>query len=322
MPPSANAGLDPTVELVAASSVTNDVWLTPTHVVRVNASRFPRLAREAALNEQLPAEVRHPRVLAHGSRLHEEWCVSMRSPGVPLAHAWPDLDAEQRRHAVVDLAGILSSLHATPVPAGLAPLEGTPQLVTPGAAEPLRALGLAIERCRALEHVDPGVLRDAWDTATGCDTGFARLDAAYLVHGDVTFENVLWHDGAVRALLDLEWARGAPADLDLDVLLRMCVFPERHVAAAHASRTHAEDYHDVPAQLARAYPVLFSGPHLGARLRLYDLGFLVRSVLLSPPASSSRHLADLHPYRELQRALAGRGHLDALTERGLLPMAS
>ncbi len=37
------------------------------------------------------------------------------------------------------------------------------------------------------------------------------FEAETLVHGDVTFENVLWHDDEVTALLDLEWARPGPS---------------------------------------------------------------------------------------------------------------
>ena len=41
------AGLDPTVKLHRASSVTNEVWLTDTHSVRVNRHPDNRLNREA-----------------------------------------------------------------------------------------------------------------------------------------------------------------------------------------------------------------------------------------------------------------------------------
>ncbi|MGH9083974.1 MAG: hypothetical protein ACRDYW_00840, partial [Acidimicrobiales bacterium] len=48
------AGLDPSVPVEPASSVTNEVWLTATHVVRINRTRDGRLAREAAIAEVLP----------------------------------------------------------------------------------------------------------------------------------------------------------------------------------------------------------------------------------------------------------------------------
>ena len=78
------AGLDPSVDLERASSVTNEVWLTPTHVVRVNRTRDSRLAREAVLAPALPEVVGYPKVIAYGGRQGEDWIVVERVPGVPL----------------------------------------------------------------------------------------------------------------------------------------------------------------------------------------------------------------------------------------------
>src|SRR3546814_3067236 len=46
------AGLDPHVPLERASSVTNEVWLTAGHAVRVNRRRDRRLAREAIIRSE------------------------------------------------------------------------------------------------------------------------------------------------------------------------------------------------------------------------------------------------------------------------------
>ncbi len=51
----------------------------------------------------------------------------------------------------------------------------------------------------------------------------------HLTHGDLTFENMLWDGSDLRAILDFEWSRTAPANVDLDVLLRMCCYPFLHV---------------------------------------------------------------------------------------------
>src|SRR5947199_376910 len=56
------------------------------------------------------------------------------------------------------------------------------------------------------------------------------FDVPTLIHGDLTFENVLWDRDHVTGLIDFEWSRAAPADLELDVFLRFCAFPELHVA--------------------------------------------------------------------------------------------
>ena len=75
------AGLDPSVPIERVSSVTNEVWLTPEHAVRVNRRPSNRLYREALVAGALPAEVGYPRVVAHGGGKGEDWLVTERVPG-------------------------------------------------------------------------------------------------------------------------------------------------------------------------------------------------------------------------------------------------
>jgi len=82
------AGLDPRAPLHRASSVTNEVWMTDTHVVRVNRSHDSRLAREAAIAAALPPEVGYPRVVAHGKRRGEDWIVVVRSVALVVVRSW------------------------------------------------------------------------------------------------------------------------------------------------------------------------------------------------------------------------------------------
>jgi len=42
----------------------------------------------------------------------------------------------------------------------------------------------------------------------------AEFEDGVVVHGDASFANVLWHRGRLVALLDLEWARLGPPDLE------------------------------------------------------------------------------------------------------------
>src|SRR5688572_32546854 len=77
------ADLDPSVPLKRVSSVTNEVWLTPTHAVRVNRRASNRLYREALVARALPPEVGYPTVVAHGGRRGEDWLVPERVPARP-----------------------------------------------------------------------------------------------------------------------------------------------------------------------------------------------------------------------------------------------
>lgn len=306
------AGVDPTVPLERASSVTNEVWLTATHAVRVNRHPTNRLYREALIAEVLPPEVGYPVVVAHGGGRGEDWLVAERMPGEPLAHLWPDLSVEERHRAVDQLAARLAALHSTRAPEDLPPIEAAPQLLEVGASDPTRPVIAALHEAMELEHVDRGMLSDAVEMVGQLAPTLAPFQSDMLVHGDVTFENVLWHDGEVTALLDMEWARTGPRDLDLDIILRCSAHPELHVGEAHVERTRAADYSEVPWWLAKAYPGLFQYPSQIDRMRVYSIAYDVRDLLASPPHVMPRRLPDLHAYHRLARVVARQSYIDVL----------
>lgn len=303
--------LDPTVPLTRASSVTNEVWLTETHSVRVNRHPNNRLYREALVAEILPPEVGYPRIVGHGGGRGEDWLVQERQPGTPLAHVWPRLTEEERRTAVEGLAERLRALHSTPAPPDLPPVEHAPQLLAVG-SDPTRPVLDALDRAAQLDHVDPVLMTEAADLVVRLAPVLEPFESSTLVHGDVTFENVLWSSGGVTALLDVEWARPGPRDLDLDIILRCCAYPDLHVGAEHADATRPEDYAEVPWWLAKAYPALFQYPRQIDRVRIYSVAYDVRDLLAAPPAVSPRHLADRHAYHRLRRLVERKSYIDAL----------
>lgn len=310
-----DAGLDPSAPLVRASSVTNEVWLTPTHVVRVNRTHDSRLAREAKVADALPEAVGYPRIVAHGHHNVEDWLVCNRVPGTPLAHQWPQLTNDQRRSAVSQLARRLAALHATEAPPDLPPVIGTPQLLEVGSPDPTPPVIAALEKAGRLDHVDPIVIQEAADLVREIGDALQPFAATTLVHGDVTFENILWHEGEVTALLDVEWARPGPSDLDLDIVLRCCAYPQLHVAEHYESMTHPEDYAEVPWWLAEDYPELFAYPRQIDRMRVYSIAYDVRDLLANPPPVDIRDLSPLHPYHRLARVVQRRSYLDEFAKR-------
>jgi aminoglycoside phosphotransferase (APT) family kinase protein len=309
------AGLDPTVPLIRASSVTNEVWLTPTHAIRVNRTHDNRLAREAQIAAALPSAVGYPRVVAlGGGSAGEDWLISERVPGEPLAHCWPDLTARERRRAVRQLAARLAALHSTAPPASLGRLDRAPQLLEAGAVDPTRPLIDALHEAALLPNVSALVLHEAIDVVRRTASVLQPFDGTTLIHGDLTFENVLWHDGEVTALLDVEWARPGPRDLDLDIILRCCAFPQLHVAEAYEARTHRADYADVPWWLADDYPDLFDFPALLDRLRIYAIAYEARALLASPPSVSPGRLPKVHAYHRLAQVVRRQSYLDTLRQ--------
>lgn len=301
--------------LERASSTRNEIWLTERHVVRVNRTVSHRLRREAALYPHLPAAPWAPRLVAAG-RAEQDYLVVERRPGRPLAHCWPDLDQSQRRAAVAQLAACVRAIHATPTPADLDPLPATPQLLDGGASPPAVGPLLAgLDRLADDPNADPGVIALARDQVTAFAAELEPFDTRHLVHGDLTFENVLWDGQAISAVVDFEWCRGAPADLDLDVLLRCCAYPEAHVAAEHAARSRADSYAPVVTWLAEDYPELFARPGLARRLWLYSLAFDVREALEAPLPALRAHVPPLHPWNRLIHQVSTGGHTALLLER-------
>lgn len=303
----------PAAGLVRADSVTNEVWLTDDYVVRVNRDASLRLHREAVLSQVLPEEVGYPPLVQHGGGIGSDWLVVQRVPGIPLSRAWPTMTPPARREAVQQLAARLRVVHATRCPR-LDELVDGPQLLDRaprGAQAVVRLLG-AIEQAAALPHVDAGILREVADHVRSHAPVLDPFDAETIVHGDLSFENVLWDGGQITALLDFEFARAGAPDLDLDVLLRFVALPHMHVAPDYEAETRAEDYAEVPWWLAEDYPELFAHPRQFDRVRLYSLAWDVRELLAFPPSEPMRHLHRHHPLRRIVHVLRGTSYLDRL----------
>jgi aminoglycoside phosphotransferase (APT) family kinase protein len=288
------------------------VWLTASYVVRVTGGPNTRLRREGQLAPYLPATARYPPVAAQGRRGGTEWLVLQRVPGGPLARSWPHMTVDQRRAAVRDLASALRSVHRTREPTGLPPADHPPHLLDLRASPPTAPLANGLERVRDMRYVDQGMISEAILLMEETVDALVPFPTHTLIHGDLTFENVLWHEGVITALLDFEWARAAPADLDLDILLRFCGLPFLHVAEDYAHLAKAEDYLDVPGWLSDAYPDLFDRPRLLDRLRIYALAYDVRDMLERPPDRPAAQLSEHHALNRMRRTLERRSYLDAL----------
>src|SRR5512143_1188190 len=185
-----SVGLDAS-KFELACSVTNEVWLTETHVVRFNKGGDGRLRREAMLSRHLPAALGYPSIVAYGGEVGADYLILERLPRRPLAHCWPSMSDRTRQDAVTQLAQQLQLLHNTPTPAGLPPIEA-PQLIQAGRKQAAEPLIRAIEHARRLPHVDTTLMSDVsllvYENAQALDP----FDGSTLVHGDLTFENIIW----------------------------------------------------------------------------------------------------------------------------------
>lgn len=296
----AAAGLDGDVDLVPVPHASNEVWFAGEHVLRVaTGSREGRLAVEARVAAALPAAVPRARVVAHGKAALGEWLVMDRVPGRPLSEAWPQLGAPERRDAVRQLARALRALHAVRPSVELLAYA---HAETPHPLPASRVVELLAEARRVDgvgTNVIDGLLRLVAEIGDALDPTEV---IAGLVHGDLVLDNVLWHAGRLTALLDLEWVRPGPPDLDLDVLLQYCAAPELSTAAADREALGAEDLRDVPGWLREDYPELFEHPRLDDRLLLYRISYDVCALLRHPTQIGLAH----HPYARLCALVAPR----------------
>ncbi len=293
---------------VLAESWSNDTWLTGGSVLRVcwRGDR-KRLLREGMLLESLPAWVPHAEVLAAGCTEGLTWLVHRRIPGERLDLVWPRLTARERRDAVVSLAGVLKALHGWKPTSGVR--EQLRQAPLPGAVVPDDIVGAAIVplpvprlfpllgwledqpgmdsdlACRVRVRVEE--LRPLVSDAEFCD--------GVVVHGDASFANVLWHQGRLVALLDLEWARLGPPDLEFATISGDAA----DIQAREFSSAVSASEVPVLAWLRAGYPELFDREHLTERVWLYDICFRVRQLCACKALDphSLQDLADLttHP---------------------------
>lgn len=310
-----SAFLDIDMPLRRASSVTNEVWIADEYVIRVNRRLDPRLRREAHLAPHLPPEVRYPEIVAYGGKPGSDWLIVKRVPGEVLSRCWPSMSAHERREAIHQLAGALRALHNTTTPTDLPDIDSTvPQLLSNRTFSPVMPLLVAIDRLRELPHMEGRLLERTEALVAEIAPSLTPFNATTLVHGDLTFENVLWDGKQISALLDFEWARSGPADLDLDVLLRFCALPHLHVAEDYEHLTHTEDYRDVPWWLADDYPELFQFPGQFDRVRLFAIAYDVRDLLLQPPTEDVGQLSQHHAYHRLAATVDGTSYLNRLAE--------
>ncbi len=294
---------------------TNEIWLAGPYVLRVStAAHTRRLEYEVAVAALLPPEVRHPGVVAHGRQPFGEWLVVHRRPGVVLSRAWAGLTEAERERAVTIVGEMLRAIHGVDPAARGVRLD--PPFLAPGSLQcphqlpPARTLEL-VDRARTLPHVDRRLLDDVEELVRRAAPALGPDDDRYLVHGDLHFENVLWDGRDVTAVLDFEWARTGPPDLDLEVILRFCFEPALHVAADYARDALREEYRQVPTWLRAAYPALFEHPRLGDRLALFAVAYDIRALLEQPPAGERRPPPH-HPASRLRAIVEGRSHAQVI----------
>lgn len=296
--------------LTRANSTRNEVYIGSDHIIRFNQQPNKRLMREAEICEILPTSPWAPEVVAYGGRPGADYLIVARRPGVSLSRVWPQMSSEQRRDAINQFTHYLKELHQIPNCERIPGVESPPHLL--GGCSPIDALLDGLDDLDRIPSVDPSLTAEARNMVLAAEDSVSDYEESTLIHGDLSLENVLWDGQEITAIVDFEWCRGGPSDLDLDVLARYFAIPQAHVSAEAESWQHTEDYFDVPLWMAEVYPELFEHPRLADRLMIYAMAFEVRDVLNNPPPASKRDLNELHPYYRLDHLVATGGHVDEM----------
>jgi len=292
------AGLRLTGGEVFVESGSNDTWFLSGETVLQVCYRgdVDRLVREAELLAVLPGSVPGPAVLDYGRDRLLSWMIVKRVPAGSLWHAWRSETEAVLRSYVCQLAEIMRSLHSWQPPAPVLAryaaaecpqTETDPVAIAASTLTPLSMsqLGRLIEHARAAPFTDQDVLEAI---AARLARVAARItisrDADVVLHGDCTPANVLVQDGRVVALLDFEWSRRGPRDIE---------------ATLPAFSAWADGPPMLP-WLAEFYPELFDVPDFEQRHWFYRAGFALRGLIHWPAFAPEPELPKGHGLRQLR----------------------
>jgi aminoglycoside phosphotransferase (APT) family kinase protein len=299
-------------ERIAGS--TNEVWRAGDYIIRVGfVDGAERLRREARLAQYLPHQIGYPSVVASGIEPFGEWIVVRHRPGYMLSEAWAVLDGPTRQSAVREVAGAIKALHNTHLEPAVAEdlrfREGEGPLQLPHQLPAARVIEL-LEEARKLPYMDNGLIDAAVERATALEDVIWAHERNGLVHGDLHFENVVVNDGVVVALVDFEWSRIGPGEIDIDMLARFCANPQMHVGGSYY--LHNDAFKDVMRWFAEEYPEIFEREFFLDRLMMCGLAFEVPWLLKFPPTGPASTLGDFHPVNQLKELLEKGTHAERL----------
>jgi aminoglycoside phosphotransferase (APT) family kinase protein len=285
-----------------AGGWSNITWLAGGLALRLSTRQGnDRILREAKLASILPPEVGYPPILETGVTGGYEWSLSKEIPGKNLGHVWPNLDWDERTTALCQLWDKVQAVHTTDI-AAAADLARKKSWFYASDAGEVAACFQRLVQQRVLSSYQVEILGKALE----CFWKVLPEAVCVLNHGDLTVENALWNEGQVVALLDFEFAVIAPAELDLNELLKFVFAPADMNDPFQESR-NAGFQQARQAVTELALPVL---NHPGGKDLLMGYAILLELWLLEEWLSHPEGegpLKQWQPYRCLVSLADGRG---------------
>lgn len=206
----------------------NATWIAGGLVLRLATQPGnENLTREAKIAALLPPEVGYPRMIETGITEGHAWMLVEELPGQCLGAAWDGLVWDARVEVIHSLWEKAQAVHTVSLESAAGVVRTRAWFNSCDPAEADEGLRKLVGQGHFTYH-QGAVLRrylaDFWP----------ELPKAkhVLVHGDLTIDNAMWHQGRVSALLDFEFALTAPAELDLNTLLCQALIPDDELPSA------------------------------------------------------------------------------------------
>lgn len=269
-----------------------------------------RLIRDAHIAKGLPKEIPHAIVRSEGETTSLSWVLTERASGDSFARTVDKIPESEARGIVSQMARILKALHDwEPDDELRSMIQSRPSMNT---KDPLSVWGTELvpvpawqalaqgDLAKGLPHVKQGLINatiELIEDLSEFDPYQSGSEQHVVLHGDPSLGNWFVENGLVTSLLDFEWFRIGPRDLDLVTLICVC----------------QRDAHDQPGPprvpflkcLEVDYPEMFDYPNLNSRLWLYELAFFLRGVIWWPPNKPAKSLDREHHVHTLSRLLDG-----------------
>jgi aminoglycoside phosphotransferase (APT) family kinase protein len=265
-------GIQPTkIQPLHGGQVNHVYRIDEAYVLRIGAREraFQRLKRESELIQSLSGEIPIPKIYAFGELNDRVYQIQQFIPGQKLYTVWNGLAPTEQENIAAELAAYLKILHSRTAPHfGDLHHETGLQNSWPDY--------LSNHFQHTLDEIEAAHIRMA--------PGFVELAAAHfeahqhvlresvpvLVHGDLSFGNILVDHGKISALLDFEYAMQAPKDYELWVIEAFCLYPNDY-AEVENEYFCTGDFGTFLPLLRKHDPDLFAIPHLRQRVDLYHL---------------------------------------------------
>ena len=204
-----------------AGGWTNAVWLNGDFILRLSLCKGNDIIRrEVERSKFLPSTVGYPTNIAVGIIDDYEWSLSKRITGKVLSEVWHKLSWNEKIAALKQIINIMDDVHSVDV-SKIEHLTLSSAWYNPFIKEDSLS---EIEQYIALRIFTPEQGRILIDIVKKFYMINACVDSV-LCHGDITTDNLLWHDGNVVSLLDFEHSVIAPRQLDVHSIVNLALIP-------------------------------------------------------------------------------------------------